>query len=264
MNWTSIFDKLLDPYDVKARLFPGLLVLLPATLYLALLFGTKSPVVIGLSTVLVACGGPYLLASFVRTRGQRAQERLFLRWGAQPSTMLLRHRDSTLPAQTKRRYHEMAASRLGIAMPSAEEELRDPAHADLTYAAAADALRPLTNDRRVSPFVFKELVAYGFNRNSHGSRWVGLCVAVVTIVATLAQASALHLRPAGWDASALDNGHIVVLVSALAMAILWCAHFTGETVQLAGFSYAKRLWEALDQVPKKPSRVQRKTSESTT
>lgn len=264
MNWISIFDKLLDPYDVKARLFPGLLVLLPAILYLALLFGTKSPAVVGLSTVLVACGGPYLLASFVRTRGQRAQESLFQRWGAQPSSMLLRHRDTTLPAQTKRRYHELAASRLGVSMPSAEEELRDPVHADLAYAAAADALRPLTNDRKAFPFVFKELVAYGFNRNAHGSRWVGLSVAVVTIVATLAQSGAVHLQPAGWDASALDNAHIVVLVSALAMVILWCAHFTGETVKLAGFSYAKRLWEALDQVPKKPSRVQRKTSESTT
>lgn len=30
MNWIAISDKLLDPYEVRARLFPGLLVLLPA------------------------------------------------------------------------------------------------------------------------------------------------------------------------------------------------------------------------------------------
>jgi hypothetical protein len=263
MNWTAIFEKLLDPYDVRARLFPGLLVLLPAIFHLALLHGTKSPMVVGLSSVLLACGGPYLLSSFVRTWGQRAQDRLFRRWGAQPSTILLRHRDLTLPAPTKQRYRDLAAARLGVDMPSAEEEQKDPAGADLAYMAAADVLRPQTNDRKAFPFVFKELVAYGFNRNAYGSRWVGLGVAVITIIATLWHAGALGLESPHWRNQALDNAHIVVLGLALAMAVLWCAHFTGETVRLAGVSYARRLWEALDQVPKKPSRVQRKTSEST-
>lgn len=258
MNWTSISDKLLDSYDVRARLFPGLLVLLPAILYFALLYGTKNPVVVGLSSVLVACGGPYLLSSFVRTWGQRAQERLFRSWGAQPSTILLRHRDATLPTLTKRRYHELAAARLGVAMPSVEEELKDPAHADLAYVAAADALRPQTNDRKAFPFVFKELVAYGFNRNAHGARWAGLGVAVITVIATLAHAGAFVLDLPHWRTPAIDDAHIIVMMSALAMAILWCAHFTGETVRIAGVSYAKRLWEALDQVPQKSSRAQRK------
>ena len=99
-----------------------------------------------------------------------AHQKQLLRLGGQPSTILLRHRDTTLPTLTKRHYHELAATRLGIAMPSVEEELKDPAHADLAYVAAADALRPQTNDRRAFPFVFRELVAYGFNRNAHGAR----------------------------------------------------------------------------------------------
>lgn len=262
MNWTAVFDKMLDPYEVKARLFPGLLVLLPAILFLALLYGTKSPVVVGLSTVLAACGGPYLLSSFVRTCGLRAQDRLFQEWGAQPSTIMLRHRDTTLPQQTKLRYHELAALRLGVTMPSAEDEQRDDAHADQAYAAAADALRPLTNDRKSFPFVFKELVAYGFNRNAHGSRWVGFSVASTTAIATLLHAHALRLQQPYWDLSGLDNAHMVVLVAALGLAALWCRHFTAETVKLAGFSYAKRLWEALEKVPKKPSRAHRKISET--
>lgn len=262
MNWTAISDKVLDPYDVRARLFPGLLVLLPAILYLALLYGTKNPVVVGLSSLLVACGGPYLLSSFVRTWGQRAQDRLYRHWGAQPSTILLRHRDATLPALTKQRYHKVAAARLGAAMPSPEEELKDPTNADLAYAAAADALRPQTNDRKAFPFVFKELVAYGFNRNAHGSRWMGLGVAVITIGVTLAHAGAFSLQLPYWRTPELANAEIIVLVSAFVMAILWCAHFTEETVRLAGVSYAKRLWEALDQLPKRPSRVVRKPSES--
>lgn len=262
MNWTTVFHKMLDSYEVKARLFPGLLVLLPAILFLALLYGTKSPVVMGLSAVLAACGGPYLLSSFVRTWGLRAQDRLFREWGGQPSTIILRHGDPTLPQQTKLRYHELAAKRLGLTMPSDADEERDAAHADQAYAAAADALRPLTNDRRAFPFVFKELVAYGFNRNAHGSRWVGFSVAAITAVATLLHAHALRLQQPYWELSGLDNAHIVVLIAALGFAGLWCAHFTAETVKLAGFSYAKRLWEALEKMPKKASRVHSKNSET--
>lgn len=260
MNWTAISDKLLDPYDLKARLLPGLLVLLPAILHFAPLYGTKNPMVVGLGSVLVACGGPYLLSSFVRTWGQRAQDRLFRRWGAQPSTILLRHRDTTLPMQTKLRYHELAISRLEVNLPTAEAEQRDPDTADQAYASAADALRPLTNDRKAFPFVFKELVAYGFNRNAYGSRWVGLGVAVITLIATLAHAGALLGAHPYVNPATLGVPHIVVLVSALVMAVLWCAHFTAETVRLAGIGYAKRLWEALEKVPKKTSRPPRKAS----
>ncbi|MDO8778130.1 MAG: hypothetical protein Q7K57_57315 [Burkholderiaceae bacterium] len=248
------FEKVLDPYDLTARLLPGLLVLLPAILCIAVLYGAKNPVVVALGSVLVACGGPYLLSSLVRTWGQRAQDRLFRQWGGQPSTILLRHRHDQLPPQTKERYRELAASRLGIALPSAEDEERDPAKADQAYVAAADALRPLTNDRKAFPFIFKELVAYGFNRNAHGSRWVGLAVATATVVATLMHAGVLHIQQPYWTAIGLETSHIVVLIVAAGFSGLWCFHFTAQTVKHTGFSYAKRLWEALEKLPKKPSR----------
>lgn len=166
MQWATVFAKLLDPYDLKARLFPGLLVLLPAIVYLVLLYGSRHPLVVALSTVLATCGGPYLLASFVRTWGQRAQSRLNTKWGGQPSTIMMRHKDSRLPQQTKQRYHSLVTSKLGIAMPTAEDEQSDPQKADQAYVAAADALRPRTNDPKKFPLVFKELVAYGYNRPS--------------------------------------------------------------------------------------------------
>lgn len=258
MNWAQIFERMLDQYELKARLFPGLLVLLPAITYLALLYGTKSPIVVGLGSVLAACGGPYLLSSFVRTWGLRAQERLYQRWGGQPSTLLLRHRDIHLPLQTKLRYHEFAALRLGIAMPSAEEEEQHPVQADEAYAAAANALRPLTNDRKAFPLIFKELVAYGFNRNAYGSRWVGFCLALMTIAATFLHGGILRLQPPYWSASGLDAAHTVVLLLAFGSAALWCMHFTADTVRFAGVCYAKRLWEALEVLPKRSSRVRSK------
>jgi len=261
MNWTSLSDKLLDTYEVKARLFPGLLVLFPAILFHALLYGTKSPMAVAIGTVAAGCGGPYLLSSLVRTWGQRAQDRLFQKWGAPPTTHLLRHRDATLPKPTKLRYHELTTSRLGIVMPSVEEEQRDPGCADHAYAAAADALRPLTSNRATYPFVFKELVAYGFNRNAYGSRWLGLAVSAFTGVATLLHAETLRLERPYWNPVSLDGPHIAVLIAAIGFAFLWCVHFTSRTVKQAGFSYAKRLWEALEKVPKRSSRTPGKMPE---
>lgn len=248
-------DQILDPYDLTARLLPGLLVLLPAILCIAVLYGAKSPLAVALGSVLATCGGPYLLSSFVRTWGQRAQDRLFRQWGGQPTTLLLRHCHDHLPPLTKERYRELVASRLGIALPTDGEEEEDPEKADQAYVAAADALRPLTNDRRAFPFVFKELVAYGFNRNAHGSRWVGLAVAAATVVTAVMHAGVLHMPPPYWALADLDTAHIVVLVVAVGFACLWCFHFTAQTVQQAGFSYAKRLWEALERLPKKPVRT---------
>ena len=132
----------------------------------------------------------------MRTWGQRAQDRLFRQWGGQPTTLSLRHRHDHLPPLTKERYRELAALRLGIALPTDKEEEEDPAKADQACVAASDALRPLTNDQRAFPFVFKELVAYGFNRNAHGSRWVGLAVAAATVGRLDDGRRVLHAVPA--------------------------------------------------------------------
>ncbi|MFM0248454.1 MULTISPECIES: hypothetical protein [Burkholderiaceae] len=258
MNWNQIFAKMLDQYELRARLFPGLLLLLPAITYVALLYGAKSPIAVGLSSVLATCGGPYFLASFVRTRGVRAQESLYRRWGGQPSTLLLRHRDMHLPQQTKLRYHDLIAVRLGIVMPSLVDEKQNPAQADEAYAAAADKLRPLTNDRKRFPFVFTELVAYGFNRNAYGSRWVGFCVAVATMIATMLHGGVLHLYAPFLTDSSLDLAHILVLLVSLGLSALWCLHFTAGTTWFAGVCYAKRLWETLEELPTRPVRTRPK------
>lgn len=257
MQWGAVFTKLLDPYDIKARLFPGLLVILPAIAFLALLYGPKNPILVILVSVLSTCGGPYFLASFIRTWGQRAQENLYRKWGGQPSTILLRHRDKRLANQTKLRYQQLATSKLGVTMPSPDEEVQNPIAADNAYVAAADALRPLTVDKKKYPFVFKELVAYGFNRNAFGARWVGASIAIVVIAATLVHASVLQTTAPLFQTQNLQFlkfSHVLTLTLSVALLFMWLFHFTPKTVEQAGFSYALRLWESLETITKKPAR----------
>ena len=162
-----------------------------------------------------------------------------------------------MATQTKIRYHQLLTSKLGIVMPSIQEESRDPSSADNAYRAAADALRPLTIDKKKYPFVFKELVAYGFNRNSFGVRWIGVGIAIVVIVATFAQAGVLQstspwIQENGF--SQLKFSHVLILLVCISLLLMWMLHFTARTVEQAGFSYALRLWESLENVGKKPVR----------
>ena len=255
MNWSAISSKLFDPYDMKARIFPGLLLLTPVVVFMALILGPKNPLIIALSSVLATCGGPYLIASFVRTWGQRAERRLNKKWGGQPTTIMLRHRDTLLPAQTTLLYHKLIKEKFGLVMPTEDQEKNDGPKADGYYIAAANALRPLTNDHKKFPFIFKELVAYGFNRNAHGSRFIGALISIMTMFATLLHGGALTMASPYLDLNAfkgLTVAYVLTLITCATFLLVWLFHFTAQTVEQAGYSYARRLWEALDKVPKKP------------
>ncbi|NYE63156.1 hypothetical protein FHW58_004384 [Duganella sp. 1224] len=264
MIWSSVLSKLFDPYDLKARVFPGLLLLIPAIVFIALILGRKDPLIVTLSSVLATCGGPYLIASVVRTWGQRAQDRLNKRWGGQPSTIILRHSDSRMATPTKLQYHQLIQQKLSINVPTAADEAYDSESADQAYTAAANALRPLVNaDKKRYPFVFKELVAYGFNRNAYGSRWVGVFICAAAILATLVHGAVLKLTSPYGDFAALaaqDAAHVLTLVVAGVFMLVWLLHFTDKTVEQAGYTYALRLWEALLTVKKPPPKSYKATS----
>lgn len=262
MAWPQIADKLLDPYSTKARLAPGLLLLLPVILFLVCTLGPKSPLLTALSSVLVACGGPYALSSFVRTYGQRAQDQLYLAWGGKPTTLILRHSDTRLSPGTKKLYHEHIATEFNLSVPSAEEEARDMATADNVYLDATNRLIQATRDSKRYPLVFKELVAYGFNRNCYGIRWIGAAVSLAVFSLTLVHIGALPWRdwPAFSDklASITTESGLSLLVSA-GMLLVWLFHFTGGTVKQSGFTYAERLCEALTKVPRPANRTKKAT-----
>lgn len=50
-----------------------------------------------------------------------------------PTTIALRHRDTLLDSISKQHYHAVIVTKLGIALPTAQEETADPANADDTY-----------------------------------------------------------------------------------------------------------------------------------
>jgi len=169
----------LDPYDRPARLYPSLLVFVPLAVLLVCLYGEENILASSTLSILAFCGVAYAFSRFARNTGKRLQEKLFIEWGGAPTTQLLRHRDLRIDMHTKQRYHHVLSSGLGKQMPSIEDECANPAAADELYRAAAFWLITQTRDIKTFPLIFKENVAFGFQRNALGLRWIGIGISII-------------------------------------------------------------------------------------
>ena len=178
----------------KARVMPGLLVVLPLLVPLLCVYGPKRPVLTSVLGLLCGCGAIYALASVARGRGKKLEEALIKDWGGMPTTIALRHRDAFLDSVSKQRYHAAITAKLGIAMPAAQEESADPLKADDVYGGATKRLRELT--RGDKQLLLKENIAYGFHRNMLAMKPVGIVTCLFGIVYGLLIANVLQVAPA--------------------------------------------------------------------
>ena len=247
----DVVAKVTDPYERQARLYPALLALLPMFVTVMLLYAPAAPVLTSAVTVAVSCGALYLMTNLCREFGKRAEEQLFREWGGKPSTQLLRHRDHTIEAPTKRRYHTFLAAKINEAFPDAPQERRNPAKADGIYQAGIRWLLNHTRPDETKKFdlLFKENVAYGFRRNGLGIKRFGVLICVACIVWVLAKQGVLgSVRPL-IDAAALsrlpDTATASLMVSVV-MVLVWMFFFTKVSVRSIAFTYAEMLLRACD------------------
>ena len=192
---------------------------------------------------------PPVLAQAVRDFGKRLEPELWASWGGKPSTRLLRHRDSTIPELTKRRYFSTLAS-AGIVRPTVEEEAADPSGIDRIYESAGDWLRRQTRDPRKAALVLSKNVAYGFARNLLGVRWIGVALTVSVGVTEAILA---------WRSLPADRAMFPALAAAaavnLAAAVIWLLAVRPRWVRSAADAYALMLLECCE--PEGPPRPMR-------
>ena len=251
MDWGAVSHQLVDHYSFRARLIPGLMLILPVLCWLVATYGLDAPLLTSLLTLFAACGVPYALSNVVRTYGLKAQSSLATAWGGMPTTLILRHGNPHLPAPAKELRHSQIEKRFGIRMPSPEDELDSLQNADEYYRTATLHLIAATRDIEKFPLVFKELVSYGFNRNCYGVRWFGCIVSVVALILTGIQSGLLTATDIEKTYNAIKEvtlGQGLTATVSAVMAIIWTAHFSATTVKLSGYSYAERLLESLTDI----------------
>lgn len=234
-----------DTYERQARLYPALLALLPAIVLVLSLYPGRLSVSNTLVWVLVACGGLFLLAELARRYGKAGEKALWQKWGGSPSTQVLRHRDSTFDKVSKARLHAACAKLVGADFPDGQQELASPEHADDLYAAACNRLRESTRDRDKYPVLFKDLVSYGFRRNGHGLRVIGIaiCLGVLAWVALRHGWSVWATRlQAAPNAELFFKGEeLIVIANSVVMLLMWTFFFSEKSVREAAFTYARSL-----------------------
>ncbi|QNI30828.1 hypothetical protein H7849_17125 [Alloacidobacterium dinghuense] len=171
-----------DQYDLRARIFPALIVSIPAmALVYAVAPTTRNPFgTAGIGTLLEGAV-LFLLGRIARDRGVKQQKRLFDRWGGPPTTRILRHENSLLDPLTKARLKITLQTLCGLTFPSEVEEKSDPARADMIYSSAIKALLEHRRDTKQFRLCFNENCNYGFARNLYGIRWLGIVVASICI-----------------------------------------------------------------------------------
>lgn len=235
-----------DPYERKARLVPGLLVVLPLLVPLVCVYGQRNPVLAAVVALLSSCGAMYGLASIVRGRGKKLEAQLVGAWGGLPSTIALRHRDGLLDKVTKRRYHELIIAKLGIDMPTPQQEADDPVSADDAYAGAATRLRELTRNNK--GLLFKENIAYGFHRNMLAMKPAGVVLSLLGLIYGLILTKALRLTPPAlsWEGLAEPGlAGALTLVVSIALLAAWLLYFDSHAVKRIADAYSQRLFECL-------------------
>lgn len=255
MTISTFLGQLRDPYEQKARVFPGLQVVLPLLVPLLAFFGPKNPILTALLGLIVSCGAIYAIASIARGLGKRLEERLVERWGGMPTTLILRHRDSFLDTVSKARYHDEIEAKLGIRLPNAAGEAENPTAADSAYIGATRLLRDMTRGK--SGLLLKENIAYGFHRNMLAVRPLGTLSSLAGIALGLVLSKVLQLSPLELDFAKLAEPGLaggVTLAVSVTQLLTW-TYFTESAVKRMGYVYAERLFDSLRSLPTKRKRT---------
>lgn len=183
----DVLDKYFDHYVINARLKPAFFVVMP--LVVTTIAWCPEAQQLGgiILAFLITFGVMAFLSNLVSNLGNQLQERLFESWGGVPTTIILRHSDSTLDTHTKQRYHRWLESKVsGLIMPSPDAETDAAEVADGLYTSATNFLREYTRDKSKYPMVYGDNVAYGFARNLLVMKWIGIGVAIISIFLNVA------------------------------------------------------------------------------
>ncbi len=262
MGLGEFVDKLIDPYDKQARLYPGLIVFIPIAVLVVFLYGGQNLFASSLLSILGFSGAAYLLASTARNAGKRIEERLFTAWGGKPTTQLLRHSDLRIDMHTKERIHLILSQGIGKQLPTLDQEIAKPSDADELYKACVVWLINNTRDIKKFPLVFKENIAYGFRRNMLGLKTIGIFVAVISIFWVLLYAQVFTFTTPYFNFGNLlqaDIKTLVPLIVSTIILIIWILLVNESSLKQVSYAYAERLLHSCDTLAQKTSKSSKKS-----
>lgn len=236
----------LNPYIIRARLFPAVLGVAPAIALLGLNITTDGFAVAQFVATLALGVLFFTFSNIARRFGKSAERRLFANNGGSPTNTFLHRADARFDEATKDRYRSKLESLCGEKAPTERAELKDPAAADAYYKRAFTWLRENTRKEQGFEILFEENVTYGFWRNLYGIKGPALILnaSVVLICGAL-------LFWHSFSPSAVQSMVTIALIGAV-HAAFFVFGVSKKSVFEASDEYAHQLVLALDRLQSAP------------
>ena len=232
-----------DQYSFQARLMPVIISLSPILFaffaWFPELYAHASSNDITLGSF-VALGIMMILVNKCRENGIKAQQRLIKIWGGLPTTIYLRHRDTTIPQATKRRYFgnlKLAIREINI--PDEDDESQNPIKSDEVYCSLVDWLiaynrKSESEGKTINPLILKENINYGFRRNLFGNRHWAVASSALAFITNIIVMYYLFVP----NYEVIPNIVIGATVYAVFFSILFLSIVNSDWVRSAADSYA--------------------------
>jgi hypothetical protein len=172
-----MIDKFLDPYELKARIAPGLILVLPllaTMIYAAPVLSSWSLFAAGSVCTLALLYG---LSLVVRARGKAIEPHLWEAWGGQPSTRFMRYRDPTFGPDLKLSIQGALAREFSARMLNPSDEAKQPGRADMAIVDAFRHVRQYLRKHDPGGLWSKQNTDYGFCRNLLSCRGLWVLIA---------------------------------------------------------------------------------------
>jgi len=228
-----------DPYELRARIAPTVIVFLPLGITGVALTSlvpqsfTQFPQILGSGIVILIL--LYLGSFLIRQNGLRIQSGLWDGWGGPPSTRLMRWRDPFFGDDTKQQIH-LAINRIcGINLLSKKEEAQDNQKADLIISEAYHQVMTLVRKYDKGGMWSTHNAEYGFLRNLLGSRTLWL---VLSLFGLLICAIGLYFFP---NIAFLSGVIINALLTIAVFVFGW--FMLAKLVKVAADRYAESVWK---------------------
>lgn len=225
-----------DSYEIKARYAPALLLSLPIIITYWTCFPKEVEAISKVLSGILSMAILYALSVVVRALGLKVEPELWKSWGGAPSTIIISWSDSRLGDDLKAEIHQKVHSRLGLPMPSKEEEAMDSSKAHDMIDQAFSRVKGIVRKKDKVGLWSISNAEYGFARNLYGSRalWI-----LISFLMTFLTAGILWRQ---FNALTFFGLLINIVIFACSIIFGWFK-LPGYTKQI-GFRYAEQAWES--------------------
>jgi hypothetical protein len=231
-----MIEKFLDPYEIKARIAPGLILSVAVLVDVIFTAPVLSNLPIFATTGICSLALIYGLGNFVRARGAAIQPKLWSSWGGEPSTRFLRIRDTHFGDGLKTSIRNELARRFAVRLLPQDEEVRNSELADREIADSFRRVRSYLRQKDPDGLGQKQNIEYGFCRNLLGCRVTWVVLSLLALAFAIGNAIRTHQ-------SLVNAGSVVGCISLLCAVYVGWFMLPTATKRVAE-AYAESTWMA--------------------